>query len=90
MSVAETAEALAIPPETVETRFHRARHRLQEALGARFEALMPAAFEFGGARCDRIVAAVLTRIGPALEAARRKAARTETVAARWPARQCEP
>ena len=90
MSVAETAEALAIPPQTVKTRFHRARHRLQEALGARFEALMPAAFEFGGARCDRIVAAVLTRIGPALEAARRKAARTETVAARWPARQCEP
>jgi RNA polymerase sigma-70 factor, ECF subfamily len=90
MSVAETAEALAIPPETVKTRFHRARHRLQEALGARFEVLMPAAFEFGGARCDRIVAAVLGRLGPALEAARRKAARTERVAARWPARQCEP
>lgn len=71
MSVAETAEALAIPPETVKTRLHRARHRLQEALGARFDALMPAAFEFGGARCDRIVAAVLARIGPAL-AARRK------------------
>jgi RNA polymerase sigma-70 factor, ECF subfamily len=89
MSVAETAEALAIPPETVKTRFHRARHRLQEALGARFDALMPAAFEFGGARCDRIVAAVLARLGPALEAARSKATRTETVAARWPARPRE-
>jgi RNA polymerase sigma-70 factor, ECF subfamily len=72
MSVAETAAALSIPPETVKTRLHRARRRLQEALGARFEALMPAAFEFGGARCDRIVAAVLARIGPALEAAREK------------------
>jgi RNA polymerase sigma-70 factor (ECF subfamily) len=72
MSVAETAQALSIPPETVKTRLHRARHRLQEALGARFEALMPAAFEFGGARCDRIVAAVLARLGPALEVARQQ------------------
>jgi RNA polymerase sigma-70 factor (ECF subfamily) len=70
MSVAETAEALSIPPETVKTRLHRARHRLQEALGARFEALMPAAFEFAGARCDGIVAAVLARLGPALAARR--------------------
>ncbi|HLT01558.1 MAG TPA: RNA polymerase sigma factor [Geminicoccaceae bacterium] len=84
MSVAETAEALSIPPETVKTRFHRARHRLQEHLGARFEALVPSAFEFGGARCDRIVEAVLARIGPALEARRQDAARSETVAARWP------
>jgi RNA polymerase sigma-70 factor (ECF subfamily) len=87
MSVAETAEALSIRPETVKTRFHRARHRLQGTLGACFEALMPATFEFGGARCDRIVAAVLARLGPSLEAARRKAARPETVAARWPVRQ---
>ena len=41
MSVAETAQALSIRPETVKTRFHRARHRLQEALGARCEALHP-------------------------------------------------
>jgi RNA polymerase sigma-70 factor (ECF subfamily) len=72
MSVAETAEALSIPADTVKTRLHRARHRLQEALGARFEALMPAAFEFGGARCDRIVGAALARLGPALEADRHK------------------
>ena len=90
MSVAETADALSIPPETVKTRFHRARHRLQETLGARFDALMPAAFEFGGARCDRIVAAVLARLGPALEAARRQATRTGTVAARWPGRSANP
>jgi RNA polymerase sigma-70 factor (ECF subfamily) len=77
MSIAETAEALSIRPETVKTRFHRARHRLQATLGARFETLMPAAFEFGGARCDRIVAAVLARLQPSFEARRRKAARLE-------------
>jgi RNA polymerase sigma-70 factor (ECF subfamily) len=76
MSIAETAAALAIRPETVKTRFHRARQRLQAALGARFDALMPAAFEFGGARCDRIVAAVLARLRPSIDAARRKAARS--------------
>lgn len=83
MSVAETAEALSLRPETVKTRFHRARHRLQETLGARFDALMPVVFEFGGERCDRIVAAVLARLGPSLETARHKATRPETVAARW-------
>lgn len=89
MSVAETAKALSIPPETVKTRFHRARHRLQETLGARFDALLPAAFDFGGARCDRIVAAVLARLGPALEAVRGDATGRETVAARRPARRFE-
>jgi RNA polymerase sigma-70 factor, ECF subfamily len=69
MSIAETAEALSIRPETVKTRFHRARHRLQATLGVRFEALMPATFEFGGTRCDRIVAAVLARLQPLFEAA---------------------
>ena len=45
MSIAETAEALSIRPETVKTRFHRARHRLQETLGARLDALLPATFD---------------------------------------------
>jgi RNA polymerase sigma-70 factor, ECF subfamily len=72
LSVAETAESLSILPQTVRTRFHRARRLLQEALGARFEALMPTAFEFGGERCDRIVATALRRLEPALQTARRK------------------
>ena len=79
LSIAETAEALSLRPETVKTRFHRARRRLQEMLGARFEALMPAAFEFGGERCDRIVATVLARLQPAFQAARQKATRAGTV-----------
>jgi RNA polymerase sigma-70 factor (ECF subfamily) len=77
MSVAETAAALSIRPETVKTRFHRARQRLQATLGVRFDALMPVAFEFGGARCDRIVAAVLARLGPYFEAPGDTAARSE-------------
>jgi RNA polymerase sigma-70 factor (ECF subfamily) len=72
LSVAETAESLSILPQTVRTRFHRARRLLQEALGARFEALMPTAFEFGGERCDRIVATALRRLEPALQTARRR------------------
>jgi hypothetical protein len=59
----------------VKTRFHRARHRLQETLGARLDALLPATFEFGGEHCDRIVAAVLARLRPSFDAARRDALR---------------
>ncbi|MCI0429680.1 MAG: RNA polymerase sigma factor [Rhodospirillales bacterium] len=71
MSVAETAEVLSIRAETVKTRFHRARLLLQGALGAQFDALMPSAFAFGGEHCDRVVAAVLARLGPSFEAAPR-------------------
>jgi RNA polymerase sigma-70 factor (ECF subfamily) len=78
MSIAETADALAIRPETVKTRFHRARHRLQETLGARLDALLPATFEFGGEHCDRIVAAVLARLRPSFNAARQNAMRSAT------------
>jgi RNA polymerase sigma-70 factor (ECF subfamily) len=76
MSIAETAEALSLRPETVKTRFHRARQRLQETLGARLDALLPATFEFGGASCDRIVAAVLARLRPSFDAARLDALRS--------------
>lgn len=72
LSVAETAETLTLRPETVKTRFHRARLRLQEALGARLDLLVPSTFEFGGAHCDRVVATVLARLRPALDAAARQ------------------
>ena len=78
MSIAETAEAPSIRPETVKTRFHRARHRLQETLGARLDALLPVTFEFGGESCDRIVAAVLARLSPLFDAARHEATRSAT------------
>jgi hypothetical protein len=34
---------------------------------------MPSTFAFGGAHCDRIVAAVLDRLEPSLNAARQRA-----------------
>jgi RNA polymerase sigma-70 factor (ECF subfamily) len=63
MSVAETAECLGIPEDTVKTRLFRARARLQEALLQAFEPSIPRAYEFHLSRCDRVVAAVLARIG---------------------------
>ncbi len=62
LSVAETAECLDIPEETVKTRLFRARALLQGRLGPRVDRAATAAFAFDGARCDRIVAAVLARI----------------------------
>ena len=62
---AETAACLGIPEETVKTRLHRARSRLREALLARAAEVLPRTFAFGDARCDRLVAAVLARIGVA-------------------------
>jgi RNA polymerase sigma-70 factor, ECF subfamily len=63
LSTAETAACLALRPETVKTRLHRARRQLQEALGEQLLAASPSLFEFQGARCDRIVGHVLTRLG---------------------------
>jgi RNA polymerase sigma-70 factor (ECF subfamily) len=63
MSVAETAECLGIPEETVKTRAFRARALLKEKISERIDSAATSAFDFQGARCDRIVASVLTRIG---------------------------
>src|SRR4051794_13625065 len=62
LSTAETAASLAIRPETVKTRLHRARRLLQERLGERLLPLSPSLFEFQGRRCDRIVGRVLARL----------------------------
>ena len=63
MSGAETSECLGIPEETVKTRLFRARARLQETLLEALEPAAPRAYEFHLSRCDRVVAAVLSRIG---------------------------
>ena len=62
MSVEETAECLSIPPATVRTRLFRARALLRAALARDFDTATPGVFGFAGARCDRIVAAVLARV----------------------------
>lgn len=61
-SIAETAEALEILPETVKTRLHRARRLLREALRDRLASTMAEAFPFLGARCERITEAVMARL----------------------------
>jgi RNA polymerase sigma-70 factor (ECF subfamily) len=62
LSVAETAEILGIPEETVKTRHHRARERLQNTLTERVGEALPQLFGFHRPRCDKVVAFVLDRI----------------------------
>jgi RNA polymerase sigma-70 factor (ECF subfamily) len=62
LSVEETAACLGIPEATVRTRFFRARSLLRESLEHTFDLALQEAFSFGGARCDRIVETVLSRL----------------------------
>jgi len=63
LSVAETAAALDISEANTKVRFLRARVSLREALGRQIGPILENAFDFLGARCDRIVARVLARLG---------------------------
>ncbi len=62
LSVEETATILDIPEATVRTRFFRAKGLLREALSRELDFAFEDAFSFDGARCDRIVAGVMTRL----------------------------
>ena len=64
LSVEETAASLGVPEATVRTRFFRARSLLREALAREIDIATGDAFAFDGARCDRIVSAVLGRTHP--------------------------
>jgi RNA polymerase sigma-70 factor, ECF subfamily len=68
-SVAETAEALGIPEETVKTRLHRARRLLRTALNDKIAATIHDAFPFLGKRCEHITETVLARLGEGSETA---------------------
>ncbi|SBV37305.1 RNA polymerase sigma factor [uncultured Stenotrophomonas sp.] len=59
MSVEEVAQILEIPEATVRTRLFRARGLLREGLAREMDHALDDAFAFDGARCDRVVAAVL-------------------------------
>lgn len=61
-SVEETARVLAIKPETVKTRLHRARRPLRTSLQDTLAATVGEAFPFMGQRCARITAAVMARL----------------------------
>ncbi|MFL9867047.1 RNA polymerase sigma factor [Paraburkholderia fungorum] len=62
MSVEETAQCLGIPEATVRSRHFRARSLLRESLAHEIDLAERDVFEFGGARCDRVVANVLARV----------------------------
>ena len=62
MTTAETAECLDLSEEAVKVRLHRARSFLRKDIYAQTGAATVAAFQFLGARCDRMVAAVFERI----------------------------
>ncbi len=62
LSVEETAATLGIPDATVRSRFFRARGMLRAALSRDIDIAFDQAFAFAGERCDRIVAAVMSRL----------------------------
>ena len=62
MTVDETATCLGIPAATVRTRLFRARALLRESLARDLDLAAGDVLAFAGARCDRIVNAVLLRL----------------------------
>lgn len=62
-SVEETAQLLDVNPQTVRTRFLRARRRLQARVQSELKLSLAEMLPFDGARCDRLVARVLARLG---------------------------
>lgn len=62
LSTEETADLLAVSQQNVRVRLHRARKLLAERLYDRAGDAFDELYEFGGARCDRIVAGVLSRL----------------------------
>jgi RNA polymerase sigma-70 factor, ECF subfamily len=65
MSVEETAEAAGILPQTVKTRYLRARRRLREALGSDIRAALDESLTFAGADCARLTDRTLAALGSA-------------------------
>lgn len=62
MSIEDTADLLDLKPETVKTRLHRARRLLKTALSEHIGPLFRDVFPFEGKRCERMTAAVLSRL----------------------------
>lgn len=63
MNVEETAEILALKPETVKTRLHRARTMLRDNVEKKIGPVVMEAFPFAGKRCERLTEAVLKKLG---------------------------
>ena len=63
LSTSETGASLGLGDEAVKTRLHRARALIRREVTARIGQSATEAFQFQAPRCDRVVAAVLERIG---------------------------
>ena len=63
LSVEDTAALLDLQPATVKTRLHRARRLVKDRLEGQIGPVLVDAFPFAGKRCDRLTAAVLTKLG---------------------------
>ncbi len=62
LSVEETASCLGVSEDVVKTRFLRARAMLRDRLAARAESGANETFAFAGARCDAVLAHVMTEL----------------------------
>jgi RNA polymerase sigma-70 factor (ECF subfamily) len=62
MSIEETAGLLALRPETVKTRLHRARLLLRADLERQVGPMLTDVFPFAGARCERMADAVIAKL----------------------------
>lgn len=62
LSTAETAEVLSVSQDVVRTRLHRARALLREEMENRLGGQLEEVFSFLAPRCDRVVAAVMSRL----------------------------
>ena len=62
-AVPDTASVLEILPETVKTRFLRARLRLQQMLDPELKNALGEMFPFAGADCEAMTTRVLQRLG---------------------------
>lgn len=62
LSIEETADILAIKPQTVKTRLHRARELVRKQLDKSIGPIMLDAFPFAGRRCERLTTAVMQRL----------------------------
>lgn len=63
LSMEETASLLGLRAETVKTRLHRARRLVRESLDEQIGPVLLSAFPFAGRRCERLTAAVMSRLG---------------------------
>ena len=63
LSTAETASALELTEENVKVRLHRGHAMMRDWLFSRVGTSGKNAFQFMGARCDRVVHEVFARLG---------------------------